>query len=65
MLTHLVIFRSAMVRQTYDLPDAFRARPRDFVLISEPRSPGPGIYRSEIQWVVSHGRHVKARGRAA
>jgi hypothetical protein len=41
MLTHLVIFRSAMVRQTYDLPDAFRARPRDFVLISEPGSPGP------------------------
>jgi hypothetical protein len=42
MLTHLVIFRSAMVRQTYDLPDAFRARPRDFVLISEPGRPGPG-----------------------
>jgi hypothetical protein len=39
MLTHLVIFRSAMVRQTYDLPDAFRARPRDFVLISELGSP--------------------------
>lgn len=35
MLTHLVIFRSAMVRQMYDLPDAFRAMPRDFVRISE------------------------------
>ena len=42
MLTHLVIFRSAMVRQRYDLPDVFRARPRDFVLISEPGSPEPG-----------------------
>ena len=42
MLMHLVIFRSAMVRQTYDLPDAFRARPRDFVRISEPGGPEPG-----------------------
>ncbi len=24
-----------------------------------------GVYRSEIQWVVSHGRRVNARGRAA
>jgi hypothetical protein len=33
MLTHLLIFRSAMVRQMRDLPDAFRAMPRDFVRI--------------------------------
>jgi hypothetical protein len=33
MLTDLLIFRSAMVRQMRDLPDAFRAMPRDFVRI--------------------------------
>lgn len=31
MLTHLLLFRSAMVRPLRDLPDPFRARPRDFV----------------------------------
>ena len=36
MLTHLLIFRAAMVRQIRDLPDAFRAMPRDFVRIAGP-----------------------------
>ena len=42
MMTHLLIFRAAMVRQIRDLPDAFRARPRDFVRIAEPGSGGLG-----------------------
>jgi hypothetical protein len=31
MLTHLLLLRSAMVRPLRDLPDPFRARPRDFI----------------------------------
>jgi hypothetical protein len=42
MLTHLLIFRSAMVRQMRDLPDAFRAMPRDFVrILSDSGGPCP------------------------
>jgi hypothetical protein len=42
MLTDLLIFRSAMVRQMRDLPDAFRAMPRDFVqILSDSGGPCP------------------------
>jgi hypothetical protein len=49
MLTHLLIFRAAMVRRRWDLPDAFRAMPRDFVRISRPGSRAPGL--SEVTTV--------------
>ena len=53
MLTHLLIFRAAMVRQIRDLPDAFRAMPRDFVRIAEPdvrtSTPDEALERSRYQ----------------
>ena len=42
MLTHLLVFRSAMTRQMRDLPDTFRATPRDFVQIPDSGSLGTG-----------------------